>query len=426
MNSISTESVRKNIIIENDTLYLDFTASGLAYKPIEDKILQLLKTYANTHSRVGKNANATTLAYARARESLRKTLAIGDDAYILPTGTGATGAIKKLQEILGLYIPPATRKRYNVSINSKPLVIVGPFEHHSNELSWREALCDTVRIRLNTYGAIDLNHLAELLNKHKNREIIGTFSAASNVTGLLNPIEEIYKLIKEYDGIMCVDAAALSAHANVSAKFYDALFLSPHKLIGGPGSCGLLVIKKDLYDKSLPPTFAAGGTVSYVSRSDHFYEDNVEVREDAGTPGILQLVRASLAYELRNLIGIKAIQEEEEMLHKLILQNLSKLEGVEIYSHKTLPSLPIFAFNIIGLSPYVVTKHLSDEFGIQTRAGCSCAGPYGHDLLGLEDSNDTKINKGSYKEFGWVRASFSYIHTEKDIKYFINALKSII
>lgn len=422
MHTITPEDVRKKLIINPGTLYLDFTASGLGYEPIERRMHEVLQRYANTHSEVGAHAVATTEAYNAARASLRVSLQIADDAVVLPVGTGVTAAIKKFQEIIGIYIPPATRKRFAVHAGGtrRPLVVVGPYEHHSNELSFREALCDVVRVPLDGCGCTNMRALTQILAENAGREIIGSFSAASNVTGLLSPLQDIHACIRACGGILCVDAATYSAHGNVPADIYDALFLSPHKLIGGPGSCGILVIKRRLYDSALSPTFAGGGTVSYVSRTSQVYAADIEMREDAGTPGILQCIRASEAYALRNMVGLAVIEARECALREYVLHHFGRMPEVVLYSSTTLPSVPIFSFNVQGRSPYAVAEALSTKWGIQTRAGCSCAGPYAHDILGLED------NVVADEKPGWVRVGFTYIHTLQDVDYFFSSLKKVI
>ena len=416
------KDIRENTILEDGILYLDFTASGLAYQPIEDKLQEILKTYANTHSEVGYNASIITEYYDKARISLRKTLDIGDDFYIIPCGTGATGAIKKFQELMGLYIPPATKKRYKIDPKSYelPLVVIGPFEHHSNEVSFREALCEVVRIPLNDKETIDLAALRKVLEENKHREIFGSFAVASNVTGTVNPTEEIYSIMKEYDAKVCLDAAASSPYMNVDSSHYDAMFLSPHKLLGGPGSCGLLVIRKNLCNCKEVPTFAGGGTVSYVSRESHTFSQDLETKEDAGTPGILQFIKASLAYELRNEIGLEYIKNKDIELKRYFRKEREEIEGIRLYCLASKNKLPIFSFNIDGIDPYELAQYLSDHYKIQVRAGCSCAGPYGHDLLGFTD------NQTFYEKPGWLRVGFHYTHTTDDIAYFIRSLKEAI
>ncbi|MCG3717113.1 aminotransferase class V-fold PLP-dependent enzyme, partial [Aliarcobacter butzleri] len=232
-----------------------YTASGLGFRQIENRIHDVLETYANTHSKEASNADKTTNYYERARINLAHNLELTDDFAILPSGCGSTAAIKHFQELLGLYIPPATKKRFNFEIDEKnaPLVIVGPYEHHSNEVSFREALCETQRVNLDKDGLVDLNHLKEILEKNKNREIIASFCIASNVTGIITPYEEISKILRAYNAIICFDAAASSPYMNIPCHLFDAMFMSSHKLLGGPGSCGLLVIRKDLIDTSIAP-----------------------------------------------------------------------------------------------------------------------------------------------------------------------------
>ncbi len=416
------KTVKENTILEDGILYLDFTASGLAYNPIEKKLQKILKTYANTHSEVGYNAKIITKYYNDARESLKKSLDTKEDFYIIPCGTGATGAIKKFQELAGLYIPPATKKRYAIDPDPSklPLVIIGPFEHHSNEVSFREALCETIRIPLDSNETIDLKQLRKVLEENSDRELFGSFAAASNVTGTINPIKEIYEMMKEYDAIVCFDAAASSPYMNIDSNYYDVMFLSPHKLLGGPGSCGLLVIRKCLCDCQEVPTFAGGGTVSYVSRASHVFSEDFETKEDAGTPGILQFIKASMAYELRNEIGLKYIAQKENELKICFKKGVQSVENMQLYCLESHNKLAIFSFNIIGLDPYELAQVLSDQFKIQVRAGCSCAGPYGHDLLGYKD-NETFSAKP-----GWIRIGFHFTHSCDDIAYFFDSLKKSI
>lgn len=413
--------IRKDIILEEGILYMDFTASWLAYKPIEEKIIEVLKTYANTHSEVWYNASKTTTYYDNARKSLQKSLELDDSFYILPTWTWATWAIKKFQELLWIYVPPVTRKRYDINPKNVPLIIIWPFEHHSNEISYREWLCDIIRCPLDQNWITDLLKLKEILEENKSREIIWSFSSASNVTWIKNPIKDIYKLIKEYNWIMCVDSASSSAYMNIDCKYFDVMFLSPHKLIGWPWSCGLLVIKKDLCTKSSKPTFSGWGVVDYVSRSDQIYSDSIEIKEDVWTPWILQFIRASLAYELRNKIGLEFIEKKENILKKYFCDYMRNMKNIDMYCHEWHDKLAIFSFNIKWFSPYTLAEELSTKYWIQTRAWCSCAGPYWHDILWLEDWSVDLNNKP-----WWLRVSLHYIHTKEDIDYFVESLKNII
>lgn len=419
-NSDKLQYIKYNTIGIHKTQYFDYTASGLGFKPIENRIYDVLKTYANTHSKEAHMANATHKYYEYATTSLHNSLELSSQFVVLPSGCGATAAIKKFQELLGLYIPPSTLKKLNLTIDKKslPLVIVGPYEHHSNEVSYREALCEVKRVGLNEEGLIDLIELENILKANANREIIATFCVASNVTGIITCYKDISNLLRKYNALVCFDAAASSPYMNIDCKYYDAMFTSAHKLLGGPGSCGLLVIKKDLVDTSLSPSFSGGGTVEYVSSNKVVYQDDIQQRETAGTPGILQLIRAALAYQLRNEIGFDFIEKRKEELLQFLLSNLNSLSYIKIYGNKKAKNIGIVSLNIGQNNPYEVCAFLSEK-GVQTRAGCSCAGPYGHDLLGLKDQKDLE------KKPGWVRISIHYSQTKEEILDLIHYIKEV-
>ena len=413
------QAIRKNIIKDKNILYFDYTASGQGYKPIERKMQKILKTYANTHSEVASNAVKTSAYYAQARSDLRAALEIDESFYIFPCGSGATGAIKKFQELMGIYIPPRTLKRYGHKPENLPVVFVGPYEHHSNELSFREGICELIRVPLDADEKIDMAFLKTQLEAHNGREIIASFSVASNVTGIVSDYKSLYTLIKRYNGILCLDAAAASPYINIDCNYYDALFLSPHKLLGGVGSCGVLVMKKELCTETTP-TFAGGGTVGYVSRVAHNFLSDIELIEDAGTPAILQFIKASLAYTLRNEIGLDKIHALEEELKFYFGSRIRSIDGVKLYCKYSQEKLPIFSLNFEGINPYDISQYLSDHFGIQTRAGCSCAGPYGHDLLHLEDGQ-------SFDEKpGWLRITIHYTHTKEEIDQLLLAIEKAV
>ena len=419
-NSDVLNFVRYNTIGKNKREYFDYTASGLAFRQIENRIHDVLETYANTHSKESSNADTTTNYYEMARSNLAKSLELNNDFAILPSGCGTTAAIKHFQELLGLYIPPATKKRYGFVIDKSkaPLVIVGPYEHHSNEVSFREALCEIQRIDLNEQGLVDLEHLKEVLEKNKYREIIASFCIASNVTGIITPYEEISKILRKYDAIVCFDAAASSPYMNIPCELFDVMYMSPHKLLGGPASCGLLIIKKSLIDNSISPTFAGGGTVLYVNKTSQIYQEDLVAREEAGTPPILQFIRASLAYQLRNEIGFDFIKNRKNELKEFLIKELATIPNCIIYGNQNTQNIGIISFNIKGLSPYDLCNKISLEDNFQTRAGCSCAGPYGHDLLGIEELD---INNRP----GWVRISIHFSQTKEEIKSLIESIKKI-
>lgn len=416
------DEIRKNIILKPDVHYFDYTASGLAYEPVEREIADALKTYANTHSDSSSSAIITQRRYEGARESLKKLLGLDERFYLIACGQGATAAIKKFQEILGIYLPPATRSTIgeaNLRAAQLPLVLVSPYEHHSNELSFREGLCDYLRVPLSESGEIDLLALERILKLNAGRRIIGSFSAASNVTGVISDYKKISELIRAAGGIVAFDCAALSSHANLDCDHFDAIFLSPHKLLGGPASCGLLAIKKELLNSDVP-TFAAGGTVAYANREGHVFLKNPEQLEEGGTPPIIGLMRANLAYALRNEVGFERIKSAEDELARLFESELAGIDEVINYAPKGAPRLPIISFNVRGVSAYDFAASLSNDFGIQTRAGVMCAGPYAHDLLGIKEGRMPESKPG------FVRVSLHYTHTEQDVRYLVGAIKSCI
>lgn len=415
------KDIKNDIILKEGIYYFDFTASGLACKSVEKQILSILSTYANTHSECSSCARTTMQHYEKARRELKKLLELSDDFYLMPCGYGSSAAIKKFQELLGIYIPPMLRKRLNLNNNdvkNLPILIVGPYEHHSNEVSSRMALCECIRINFNSDKNIDLNMLESVLKKNANREIIVSFNVASNVTGIFSDYKEIYKLVKKYNGILALDNSTYSPYGNLDCKYYDAMFLSPHKLVGGIGSCGLLAIKKELCKSDLP-TFAGGGTVSYVSRTSQNFTYDKEQLEQCGTPGIIQLIRAHLAYKIRNSLGFENIKNKELELQSYFEPKFQNIKNIINYYPKNQSRLPIYAFNFKNRSPYEITKILSNKFGIQARAGCACAGPYGHDLLNLQDDAYFKERPG------FIRIGLHYTHDKDDLDYLLCALKNI-
>lgn len=401
--------------------YFDFTASGLCVENVDAEMSLISTKYANTHSRDASLSSYMNDCWDSARKSLFQTLDISSLEFeIIPTGFGSTAAIKKFQELIGIYVPPKVKKRCNLSIIDKPVVLIGPYEHHSNDISYRESIAEVQRLILNEEGNICLIDLEEKLYQNEHRETFVCISAASNVTGIITDIAKISELARKYKAFVCVDAATSSPYMNIPCSFYDAMFLSPHKAIGGPGSTGLLVIRKSLVDLSLPPTFGGGGTVCYVNSEEHYYEGDLHVREIAGTPGILQFIRAAKAYKLRNDFGLDKIKSIKKNLHHYFVEELLKIKGVTIYGNMETENIGICSFNIDGFSPYDLCSELSSKYQIETRAGCSCAGPYGHILLGLP--NDPNISP----DVGWLRVSIHFTHNKTDLDYLLTALKEIV
>jgi len=423
--------------------YGDYTASGRGLIFVEKYMMKVGETYANTHTEDCFLGMQTTKLYHGAKDRIRTLLKANEDYAILSVGSGTTGAIQRLAQILGIYEAPATRVKYDKDSKyynpNRPIVFVGPYEHHSNELIWKEGNAEVIEIALTDDGKFSLEDLEKQMSdpKYNNRIKIGAFSAASNVTGMKSPVDEITKIVHKHDGLVFLDFAASAPYVTIEVVkengcYYDGIYLSPHKFIGGPGSAGLLIFRKDLYNKSVGPTCAGGGTVEYVSSTDYDFIEDIERREDAGTPAILQTIRTAITLEVKAGVGYELIERIEEKYIKNALDILVEDERIEIVgpSDKT-DRLSIFSFNIKHkegyLHPRFVTNLLNDLFGIQSRAGCSCAGPYGHLLLGIDpDKSDRyrEVIKGGYEAIkpGWVRVNFHYLLEEFAFDYMIEAM----
>ncbi|WP_104732007.1 aminotransferase class V-fold PLP-dependent enzyme [Helicobacter salomonis] len=422
--------VRESLILKKGVRYFDWTASGLASTLVEKRVLKLLPFYANAHSEVSKHASLMQEVYTESKARLKKSLGLGEDFIVLSAGFGASHAIKRFQEILGIYIPPKSRQVLGgLKGADLPQVIIGPYEHHSNEISWREGLCEVVRLELDPQGLFSLEKLEVALQEARKKTHgftpLVSIGVASNVTGMIVPYREISQLCARYQARLAFDAAAFSPHDNLENLDFDALFLSAHKLLGGVGTCGILGVKKQLIDTNLPPSFSGGGVVKYVSRSTQEYIEASDVREEVGTYGLVQLFRAALALQLRDEIGTPTIRRRESMLSKVFMHALSQIPAVQIYGNVHAPRLGNVAFNAGGVSCYALAHLLSHRFGIETRAGCSCAGPYGHDLLDMKDSSFSALQEKGTKP-GWLRVSLHYSHTLEDVDFLIDRISKAI
>jgi len=423
--------------------YGDYTASGRSLIFIEEYMMKIGETYANTHTEDGFLGKQTTRLYHQAKNRIREILKATDEYAVLTVGAGTTGAIQRLSQILGIYEAPATRVKYDKNSKyynpNRPIVFVGPYEHHSNELIWKEGNAEVVEIGLTDDGKFSLEDLERQVSdsKYSGRIKIGAFSAASNVTGIQSPVEEITKIVHDNDGLVFFDFAASGPYVKIemvkeNGCYYDGIYLSPHKFIGGPGSAGLLIFRKELYNKNVGPTCAGGGTVEYVSSTNYDFIEDIETREDAGTPAILQTIRTAIVLELKENLGYKLIESIEEKYIHNALSRLTKDERIEIIGPLDKQNrLSILSFNIRYkehyLHPRYVTTLLNDLFGIQSRAGCSCAGPYGHLLLGIDHSKSDRyreIIKAGCEAMkpGWVRVNFHYSLDDFAYEYLINAI----
>jgi selenocysteine lyase/cysteine desulfurase len=330
----------------------------------------------------------------------------------------------------------------------QPVVFVGPYEHHSNEISWRENQATVVEVALADDGGIDLHHLEALLQDpaYQGRLRIGSFSAASNVTGMRSPVYELAELLHSYDALAFFDYAACAPYVPIDMNpstdnaaegaFLDAVFVSPHKFLGGPGSSGLLIFNQRCYHTELPPSIAGGGTVDYVGPVDHDFVHDIESREKAGTPGILQTVRAALAFEVKSAVGIEHIERREAEMLRAAFTRWGSNPRIEILGNPD-PArrIGIVSFNLKDvegqyLHPRFVTTLLNDLFGIQSRAGCSCAGPYGHQLLGIDqhkaEAYRAWITRGYHGvKPGWCRLGFHYAFDEAELEYLLSCVEFV-
>jgi selenocysteine lyase/cysteine desulfurase len=471
---LSFDQIRSAIIGRNFTFrtpygdrlltYADYTASGRSLDFVEQFLIKIQREYANTHTEDDITGRNMTKMINHAEYIIKRAFNGEKNCKVIAVGTGATGAISKLQEILGVRIPPATLtllkdlsskiceeraslaehiKILEAEINKrKPIIFIGPYEHHSNDIMWRESLAEVIRINLTKEGYIDLTDLEIKVSdpRFKNRIKIGSFSAASNVTGLISPVYEIARIMHKYDGIACFDYAASGPYVKIdmnmdNESFIDAICLSPHKFIGGPGSTGILVFNERIYNLQIPPTFAGGGTVDYVSNDVIDYVENIETREKAGTPGILQIIKAALVIDLKDAIGIDKIEEKELDYTKRALKRFSTTPNIEILG----PLDPEKRISIVSfmikhenkyLHPKLTTKLLNDLFGIQSRAGCMCAGPYGHLLLNIDEQTSNKFRKLIQQGIiglkpGWCRVNFHYLFSEIEFQFICHAIEFV-
>jgi selenocysteine lyase/cysteine desulfurase len=427
--------------------YADYTASGRALSFIEDFIRgAVLPTYANTHTESSGTGLQTTRLREDARRVIRDALGGDDQTLVIFTGSGATGAIDKMVRILGLRVPSQLEDRYALSraipAAERPVVFVGPFEHHSNELPWRESIAEVVQIPADPDGHIDLAVLeARLVEYAKRPLLIGSFSAASNVTGIVSDTAGVARLLHRHGALSFWDFAAAAPYVDIDMvpvddpdACLDAVFLSPHKLIGGPGTPGVLGVRRDLVTNRVP-SVPGGGTVAYVNPLEHVYLEDPIAREEGGTPDIIGAIRAGLVFKLKQAVGVPLIKAVEDALLRRAVDAWSSEPAIEILGNLDAERLSIVSFVIKApggnyLHHNFVVALLNDLFGIQARGGCSCAGPYGHRLLGIDIEHSHafqhEISAGCEGiKPGWVRVNFTYFLDETVADYIIEAVRFV-
>lgn len=449
LSQLETEfsEFRENILGINESIdtpfgqkpliYADWIASGRLYGPIEDKMREMGAYVANTHTETSYTGAVMTLAYAKARKVIKKHVNASKDDVLLTVGTGMTGAVLKFQRILGLKINDKFRAQVNIVEDDKPIVFVTHMEHHSNQVSWLETIADVVVVPCKDDGLVCLDTWQETIDKYAHRTWkIAAITAASNVTGIETPYHEIAKMIHKADGWCFVDFACSAPYVNINMhpedhdERLDAIFFSPHKFLGGPGSSGVVIFHNSLYNNK-QPDHPGGGTVMYTNPwGEHIYIDDIEVREDGGTPGFLQAIRTALSIELKEEMGVDRIMKREHELVSYMMERLSAHQNIEILASPHQERLGAISLVIKDLHYNLGSRLMNDHFGVQVRGGCSCAGTYGHLLLSVDrDHSDiikNEILSGDVSHRpGWIRVSLHPTMTNQDVEYICTAIEGV-
>ncbi len=429
--------------------YADYTASGRALSFLEDFIRdEVLPRYANTHTESSGTGLQTTRLREDARTIIRDAVGGDEETVVIFAGSGCTGAIDKLIGTLGLRIPSTLEDEYHLSeqipADRRPVVFIGPFEHHSNELPWRESIAEVVPIPADTDGHVSLARLGTELERYAARPLkIGSFSAASNVTGILSDTHAISSLLHRHGALSFWDFAAAGPYVDIEMYgpgeadplcYKDAVFLSPHKFVGGPSTPGVLVVRRELLTNRVPDV-PGGGTVAYVNPDDHRYLTDPAQREEGGTPAIVESIRAGLVFQLKEAVGIDVIRRHEESYLRRALARWHDEPTIEVLGNLDAERLSIVSFVVRApggkfLHHNFVVALLNDLFGIQSRGGCSCAGPYGHRLLGIDIDRshefEREITQGCEGiKPGWVRINFNYFISEAVFDYVVEAVRLV-
>ena len=441
-NTIGHQQIFKSPFGNNEIIYADWTASGRAYQPIEECIQkEIMPFLANTHTEATVTGTLMSGAYEEAKAIVKKHVNANGDDVLIFCGSGMTGAVNKLQRIMGIRLPERfidyVKNDNEVQVDEvlRPVVFVTHMEHHSNQLSWLETIATVEIIKCGNNGNVDLEHFRSLLEQFKHRKNkIAAVTACSNVTGIQTPYHEIAKIIHEYGGLCFVDFACSAPYVNMNmhpaeeGAYLDAIYFSPHKFLGGPGTPGVLIFNKKIY-KNMIPDHPGGGTVVYSNPwKVHEYVTNIEQREDGGTPPFLQGIKAAMCIRLKEKMGVENILRREEEMLQLIFDRLSKMNKVEILEGHIKERLGVIAFIVKGAHHNLIVKILNDRFGIQTRGGCSCAGTYGHMLLNVERVRSYEIlhsiRSGDLSgKPGWIRLSVHPTMTNAEIDFIMDAIE---
>ncbi|MEQ8713909.1 MAG: aminotransferase class V-fold PLP-dependent enzyme [Cyclobacteriaceae bacterium] len=439
---------REKVIGQNETIttpygqkpliYADWTASGRLYRPIEDILLNKVGPFvANTHTETTTTGTLMTNAYHDAQQVIKRHVNAGPDDLLIAEGSGMTGVVNKFQRMLGLRVPERFSDRIVIEEAERPVVFISHMEHHSNHTSWLETIADVENIMPDEEGLLDYDYILGLLDKYRTRKRkIASITACSNVTGIETDYHRVAKIMHQHGGLCFVDFAcsapyvAIDMHPKDEEARLDAIYFSPHKFLGGPGAPGILIFDKQLYTNKIPDE-PGGGTVVWTNPwGGHKYLDDIEAREDGGTPPFLQTIKAALAVKLKEDMGVERMMEREHEMLGALLPAMKSIEGLKLLADHCEERLGVISFYIEHLHFNLVVRLLNDKFGIQTRGGCSCAGTYGHYLLNINQETSKSITDqidggGLSEKPGWVRLSIHPIMTNEEIDYIINALKEV-
>ena len=423
---------------ERRIIYADWTASGRMYRPIEDKLLNDFGPFiGNTHTETNVTGTSMTLSYHKAREIIKDHVNAGPKDCIISYGSGMTGVINKFQRILGLKGPEQWKGHLDMPEADRPVVFVTHMEHHSNQTSWLVTICDLEVIPATDEGYVDLDGLAVLLERYKDRKNkIAAVTACSNVTGIETPYHKIASMVHKAGGLCFVDFACSAPYVNIDMhpenpeERLDAIYFSPHKFLGGPGSAGILIFDGSLYHNQVPDS-AGGGTVKWTNPwQEHDFIDDIEDREDGGTPPFLQTIKTALCVQLKEKMGVRNIMKREEEMLDIVFDRLDKIPKVKILAGHVRNRLGVLSFIIQDLHYNLAVRMLNDRFGVQVRGGCSCAGTYGHYLLEVsrEVSNTltTQISAGDLSgKPGWVRMSIHPTMSDQEVRDICEAIEQV-
>ncbi len=439
---------RKNIVGNNQQfvtpygvqkmIYADWVASGRLYEPIEDKIKNEIGPFVgNTHTETTLTGTLMTRAYNEAKKIIKTHVNAGSEDVIIMAGFGMTGAINKFQRILGLKGCGKLQKNLCIQDADHPIVFITHMEHHSNQTSWYETIADVIIVEAGSDGLPSAENLKSELEKFPNRKHkIGSFTACSNVTGIETNYHELAKVMHEFGGLCFIDFAAnapysdMNMHPENPLEALDAIYFSPHKFLGGPGSSGVLIFNKSLYH-NISPDNPGGGTVDWTNAwGEYKFVNDIEAREDGGTPGFLQAIRAALVIKLKELMGTENIHKREDQLVAKVFEKTANIEGLHLLEARNKKRCGAISFYFENIHYNLAVKILNDRYGIQLRGGCACAGTYGHILYGIskEESHriTDKINSGDLSEKpGFIRLSLHPTMTNQELETIINAFREI-